>query len=191
VATSGPAGYRTLALMQEANIRVGAGKPGEAVGLFDAAAKAAPNAIFKDLASLRAAEMLMDTAPYGEVEARLKPLAEEKRPFRLEAKELLALAKLRAGAVQEARGDFNALSLTLGVSPGMRSRAQSAIALIDSGQAGAIGAVVKAAATLPPSRGGMMPGLSGAPASGGAAGAQDQGAPSDPGSTETPAENTQ
>ena len=103
IASSGPAAYRTLALMQQANIRLGAGKADEAVTLYDAAAKAAPNPIFGDLARLRAAQVLMDTAPYAQVETRLKPLIAATRPYNLEAKEMLAMAKLQAGKAQEAR----------------------------------------------------------------------------------------
>lgn len=159
IARSGPAGYRTLALMQQANMRLGAGKPDEAVRLYDAAAKAAPNPILGDLARLRAAQVLMDTAPFAVVETRLKALIGDNRPYALDAKEMLAMAKLQAGKVQEARGDFNALSLSLGVTPGMRARAQGAIALIDSGQAGLVDQVVKTAATMPPPSGPMSPGL--------------------------------
>jgi hypothetical protein len=63
---------------------------------------------------------------------------------------MLALAKLQAGRLQDARADFNALTLTLGASQGMKTRAQGAIALIDSGQAALVGAVVKAAVVAPP-----------------------------------------
>lgn len=167
IAKTGPAGYRTLALMQQANIRLGAGKADEAGALYDAAAKAAPNPILGDLARLRAAQVLMDTAPYAQIETRLKPLAADNRPFALQAKEMLAMAKLQAGKTQEARGDFNALSLTLGVTPGMRARAQGAIALIDSGQAALVGQVVKSAASMPPPSGAMSLG----PAGGSPAGA--------------------
>ena len=48
------------------------------------------------------------------------------------------MAKLLAGQTAAAKNDFTALSLTLGVSETMRARAQGAIALIDSGQAGAV-----------------------------------------------------
>ena len=151
LAANGPAGYRALALMTQADMRLGAGKTDEAASLYDRAAKAAPNPILHDLASLRAAQSLMDTAPYAQVQLRLAPLIGAHKPFDLEAREALALAKLQAGKAQEARGDLNAISLTLGVSASMRSRAQAIIALIDSGQAGLLGQVVKAAATLPPS----------------------------------------
>ena len=153
IGKSGPAAYKTLALMQEANIRLAANQPREAAGFFDQAAKAAPNAILKDLASLRAAQTLMDTAPFGELQGRLKPLIGEAKPYSLEAREMLAMAELQNGMTSQARNEFSALGLTLGVTPGMRARAQAAIALIDSGQAAVVGQVVKAAATLPPSLG--------------------------------------
>jgi hypothetical protein len=151
IAKDGPPGYKSLALMTQAGIRLGAGKSDEAAGLYDAAAKAAPNEIFADLARLRAAQALMDTVPYPQILTRLTPLIGTKKPFDLEAREALAMAKLQVGKTQEARGDLNAISLTLGVSPAMRTRAQGVIALIDSGQAGLVGQVVHNAATMPPS----------------------------------------
>ncbi len=191
IAKDAPAAYRTLALMQQGNIRMASDKSAEAVVLYDAAAKAAPNPILHDLAGLRAAQAVMDTAPYAQVETRLNALIGDKQPFSLQAKEMLAMAKLQAGKIQEARGDFNAISLTLGVSPAMRARAQGAIALIDGGQAGLVGQVVKAAATLPPSNGLNVPGLSGAQAPEGAADSQDQGGPPAEDSAQTPAGNAQ
>lgn len=189
VAKNGPAGYRALALMQQANIRLTADDPVEATGLYDAAAKVAPNAVIKDLAALRASQAIMDTAPFAQIETRLKALIGEKHPFSLEAKEMLAMAKLQAGKVQEARGDFNALGLTLGVSQGMRARAQGAIALIDSGQAGLVSQVVKAAATLPPPTGLTMPNVLGSqsPETSG----QDPGAAPTDDSAQTPAGSPQ
>ncbi len=149
-AKSGPAGYRTLALLQQADIRLTAGKTTDAVALYDSAAKAAPNKILGDFARLRAAQALLDTTPYPRLETRLTPLIGEKKPFDLDAKEMLAMAKLLAGQTAAAKNDFTALSLTLGVSEAMRTRAQGAIALIDSGQAGALASATKAAVTLPP-----------------------------------------
>jgi len=150
VAKSGPAAYKALALMQQGDIRAAADKNEEAAALFDSAAAAAPNPVIGDMARLRAALVLMDSAPFPQIETRLKVLIGDKKPFTLEAREALAMAKLQAGRAQEARGDLNALSLTLGVSQDMRSRIQTVLPLIDSGQAAAAGAAVHTAATLPP-----------------------------------------
>ncbi len=170
LAKDGPAGYRTLALIQQGDIREMADKDGEAAALYDSAAKVAPNAIFGDLARLRAALALMDTAPYPLIKARLEALIGDKKPFTLNAREALAMAKLQAGKAQEARGDLNALTLTLGVSPEMRTRVQNAIALIDSGQTPAAGAAVRIATTLPPQDPAGLAALLGTPPAGPAGG---------------------
>lgn len=150
VSKSPSKGYAAMALMAQGGMRVEAGKTAEGVKLFDEAAKIAPNPMLADLARLKSALALLDTASFQEIEGRLKPLMEDKRPYRMEAREALAFAKLMAGRATEARGDFLTISQTLGVSDGMRERAGAAMALIDSGSASAIPAAVKAAQALPP-----------------------------------------
>ena len=143
-------GYKTLALLQEGDLRLAAGKPDEAAKLYDAAAAVAPNQIFGDLASLKAAEALLDSAPYAQLQTRLTPLMDPKRPYWLYAKEALAMAKLMAGKTADARKDFTVLGLSLGAPQDMRERSQIAIALIDAGEAQTAVQAVKIAATMPP-----------------------------------------
>lgn len=179
IAASGPGGYRTLALMSQGDIRLAAGKGEDAAKLFDQAAKTAPDPIIGDLAKLRAVLALIDTAPYAQIQTRLTPLIGQGKPFDQQAREALAVAKLAAGKTAESRADFNALSLTLGVSQGIHDRAQSAISLIDAGEAGAVVAAAKTAATMPPpkleSLPGAVPQASQPPSSQGAAAPQSQG----------------
>ncbi|HEY1559828.1 MAG TPA: tetratricopeptide repeat protein [Caulobacteraceae bacterium] len=181
IATSGPAGYRTLALMSQGDIRLAAGKSDDAAKLFDQAAKVAPDPTIGDLARLRAALALIDTAPYAQMQTRLTPLIGQGKPYDLQAREALAVAKLAAGKTAEARADFNALTLTIGVSQTMRTRAQAAISLIDAGEAGAVTAAAKAAATMPPpkleSLPGTAPSATQTPSDQGAAAPQPQGEP--------------
>jgi hypothetical protein len=157
----GAKGYKGLALMHQGGMRLEAGKTDEAVKLWDEAAKASSDPLIGDLARLKSALALLDTASYKDIEGRLTPLMEEKRPYRLEAREALAFAKLLAGKTTEARADFVALSQVLYGSDGQRQRANAAVALIDSGSAAAISAAAKAAAQLPPPApafpAGMMP----------------------------------
>jgi len=148
---AGSPGYKTLALMQQAAIALADGKNADAAKLYDAAAAAAPNQLFGDLARLRAAQALLDTAPYAQLQTRLTPLTADKRPFALYAKEALAMAELMAGKTADARRAFTVLSLSLGAPDDMRQRAQLAIAAIDAGEAPSAVAAVKAAATMPPS----------------------------------------
>jgi hypothetical protein len=91
----------------------------------------------------------MDTAPLAEIDGRLQPLLKEGRPYRAQAREALAMARLQAGKTKEARADFAVLTLLPDVPDDMRSRAQVAVQLIDSGQAAQVASVAKAAAALP------------------------------------------
>lgn len=161
VSQSPSAAYKALSLMHLAAYAVEDKKPQEAVRLFDEAAKAAPDVLIGDAARLKSAFALLDTAPLKELEGRLKPLMEEGHPYRIQAREALAFAKLNAGDLPGARGDFVVLSQLLDAPQGAQARAQAAIALIDSGAAKAVPAVVKAASILPPQimlNPGAMPG---------------------------------
>lgn len=152
VADGGAKGYKSLALMQMGDIRLEENKTKEAVAYFDDAAKAAPSPLLGDLARLKSAFALMDTASYKDIESRLTPLAGEKSPYRVYAREALAFAKLQSGDLAGARADFVILanSLDTSTSEEVRQRAQAAMQLIDSGAAKELGAAVKAAAALPP-----------------------------------------
>jgi len=150
-AAKGPSSYKALALMQRAGIALRDNKTAEAVKLFDEAAKAGRSEpIIADAAALKAAYALMDTAPLAEVEARLKPLMEQGRPYRPLAREALAMAKLAAGKTEEARVSLEALSSSLDAPPSLQQRAQQTIQEIKSGVAGKLPAIARAAAALPP-----------------------------------------
>jgi hypothetical protein len=147
---AGAPGYKALALMEQGNLRAELDKPDEAAKLFDQAADAAPNQIIGDLARLKAAQALLDTAPLPQLNTRLTPLMEGKRPYAIFARETLAMAKLMAGKNADARKDFSVIQLSLTAPEDMRQRAQLAIALIDSGEAATAVSAVKTAATMPP-----------------------------------------
>jgi hypothetical protein len=151
-------GYPEMALMAQGGLRAQAGKTDEAVALFDKAAGKAKDPVIADLARLKSALALLDTAPYKDVEGRLTPLMEENRPYRLEAREALGFAKVVAGKPAEARNDFVVLTTVLGASQSMRQRAGAMVALIDSGSASSITQAAKLAATLPPPAPGLPEG---------------------------------
>ena len=168
----GAKAYRSLALMQQAGIRLDENKNKEAAALLDQASEVAPKGkvgeILADAARLKSAFALMDQASYADIEARLRPLTEENRPYRAFAREALALAKINAGKVKEARQDLVVLSLMTEAPEAARARARTTISMIDSGLLASVPAVVKAAAALPPMPSlppGMMlpPGVQGVP----------------------------
>jgi len=143
-------GYKSLALMQLGGVQLAANNIGAAVKLFDEAAAAAPNEVFADAARLKSAFALLDTAPAKDLEARLTPLMEDGRPYRVQAREALAFTRLMAGNLPAARGDFVIISGMLDAPEGARARAKAAIGLIDSGSAKAVAQTSRAAAALPP-----------------------------------------
>ncbi|MDP8916634.1 MAG: tetratricopeptide repeat protein, partial [Pseudomonadota bacterium] len=135
VAQSRSAAYKSLALMQQASIKLAQERPREAVPLLDAAADAADDEILGDAARLKAAFLVMDWAPYADQERRLRPLTGEGRPFAMVAREALAMARIQAGRGKDARRDFVVLSQSLNAPESMRNRAQRMLAAIDSGAA--------------------------------------------------------
>jgi hypothetical protein len=143
-------GYQALALMQQAGVRMDQKRTPEAVVLFDKAAAATSNPVIADSARLKSAFALLDTAPYDQVEARLQPLTDSKRPFHALAREALGMAQLNAGRTKEALSSFQALTLMEDAPQDVRERAQAAITLIKAGTASALPATVKAAMILPP-----------------------------------------
>jgi hypothetical protein len=158
LAASAPAGYRTLALMQQAGIRVQKNKPEEAARLLDQAAKAAPDDVLGDAARYKATLLLMDTRPLAEIETRLTPLMDDKRPYHLQAREALAMARLQAGKGAAAQTDFGVLTLSQDVSDATRRRAEAAKLLIESGSAKALPEASKAKpAVIPPPAAPQLP----------------------------------
>ena len=155
--------YKSMSLMQLGALKLSSGKPDDtkaAVALFDQAAAAAPDDVLGDAARLKSAFAILDTAPYAEVEGRLTPLMNDKHPYRVQAREALAFAKLLKGDDKGARGDFLVISQSLDAPEGLRQRAKAAMDLIDTGSAKAVPATVKAAMALPPP---MLVGPNGAP----------------------------
>lgn len=96
IATDAPGGYRVLSRMREAT-ETGMQDAKAAVAAFDAvAADTSVRPVLRDMAALRAAFLLLDTAPYSEIQARLAPRAAAGQAVRHSARELLALSAWRA-----------------------------------------------------------------------------------------------
>ena len=136
----GNGAYKVLALQQQAGLAVSANKFPDAVRLFDEAAKASSDPLLSDPPALKAAFLIMDTAP----------LAEDDRPLHAFAQEALALARLQHGKTKEAREAFVLLQLGQDVPDSIRQRAQIAVESIDAGTAAAIKPIIDAAAKATP-----------------------------------------
>lgn len=96
VAKEGTAGYATLARLREAG-ELAKSDPKAAVAAYDGlAADSRLGRLMQDLAAIRAAFLLADSASPDEMRRRLEPLAAPDGVFRHSARELLALSAWRA-----------------------------------------------------------------------------------------------
>jgi hypothetical protein len=97
VAQEGTAGYRVLARLREA-AELTTRDPKAAVALYDdLAASSSTSQPLKDFAAVRAAMLLVDSAPLADLTRRLEPISAAGAPFRHSARELLAFAAWKAG----------------------------------------------------------------------------------------------
>jgi len=132
IAADSPSGYRTLARLREA-AELAQRDRAAAVKAYDAlAADSRMGRTLQDLAALRAALLLVDSAPASEIQARLEPLTAADRPFRHSGRELIALAAWRSGDVKTARRWFDMIVTDAETPSGTRSRIEMMMALADA-----------------------------------------------------------
>lgn len=124
IAKDAPAGYRAISLFRAA-VEAAARDPKEGIAAFDAiGANAGLDPLVRDLAKIRAALILVDTAPLAEIATRLDPLAQPGQPLRNSAREILALAQYKAGDLASAHKTATAITEDADASAGVRSRAE-------------------------------------------------------------------
>lgn len=130
LADSGTDGYRTLARLQAAAI-AGRADPAAGVKAYDAlASDATLGPLFQDVAKLRAAMLLVDAGDSKIVKQRLDALASPTAPFRHTARELLALAALKANDVTEANKWLTTILVDPATPGGLRQRAQAYLSIV-------------------------------------------------------------
>lgn len=130
IAKDAPAGYSLLARFREANALAASDKDA-AVKAYDAlASDGSVPPVFKDLASVRAGIVLVDTAPLSEMQRRLDPLAASDRSYRHSARELLALSAWRNNDTNAAKKYLDMIAKDLETPSGVRARADVLSALI-------------------------------------------------------------
>lgn len=136
VAQTGTSGYRQLARIREATELSAKDRPA-AIRTYDALARESGlGQPLQDLLSIRAALLLIDTAPYEDIRQRLEPLAAEDRPFRYTARELLAMSAWRAGDTAAARRWTDMVMLDPNAPAGTRARVETIAALLGNERKG-------------------------------------------------------
>jgi hypothetical protein len=125
-----PAGYRMLARFHQA-AEVATRDKAAAAKLYDElAADRSIGAAHQELARLRAAGLLVDTAPYAEIKQRLEGDVAPGATFHHAARELLALSAWRANDAAAARQWLDMIALDGETPPSLRSRAEALQALL-------------------------------------------------------------
>ncbi len=142
IAKEAPSGYRTLARFRAAAGLVKS-HPAEAANAYDKlAGDPAISSTLQDLATVRAGMLQVDSASFGDLERKLVPVAAAGRPFRANARELLALSAWDHHDYKQARHYIDLLMGDPETSPATRGRVRILAALI----AGAAAPAAKPAA---------------------------------------------
>jgi hypothetical protein len=130
LAAKAPSGYRILARLRTA-AEIAARDKAAAAKLFDEiAADSYVGAPERDLARIRAAQLLLETTTYPNMLQRLEPAAAKGATFRHSARELLALSAWRANDATAARQWLDMIANDGDTPPGLRSRAEALQALL-------------------------------------------------------------
>ncbi len=133
LATTAPAGYRMLARLRAA-AEVAAHDPQGAVKLYDdISTDRSIGALEQELARIRAAGLLVDTATYPAMVQRLEASTTPQATFRHSARELLALSAWHANDSAAARKWLDLIANDAETPAGLRSRAEALQALLPPG----------------------------------------------------------
>ncbi len=124
LAQEGSGGYALLARFNNAALKLRAGDvPGGAALLDQIAGDAKVDQVFRDLAVVQSVQAQIDTLEPATVEARLQPLLGDANAWRFSARELQALARIKAGKLAEAREVLTRLADDQATPSGIRARA--------------------------------------------------------------------
>ncbi|MBX9634692.1 MAG: tetratricopeptide repeat protein [Magnetospirillum sp.] len=128
VAADGSSGYRVLADMKLADIKLNAGDRDGAIALYERVAASGADEVYRDLSQLKAAYLKLDSADPAAVEKMVEKLAVESSPWRHSAREVLALAAAKRGDEAKAADLFRKIADDAAAPQGVRARAAEMLA---------------------------------------------------------------
>ncbi len=130
LAAKGPSGYRVLARLRMAT-EVASRDTAAAAKLFDEiSADRSVDVAAQELARMRAAQLLLETATYPNMKERLEAAAAPGATFRHTARELLALSAWHANDAAATRQWLDLIANDGETPPSLRSRAEALQALL-------------------------------------------------------------
>lgn len=131
LARNGPSGYAALARLQLAAAYAKAGDKTKATETYTALADdKRTDATLRSLAALHLSMSKVGDGAFTEVENRLNDLAADTSPWKSNARELIAVAQLKAGKVDKARAELEQILADQTAAASVRERAQILLAEI-------------------------------------------------------------
>ena len=123
--------YEQLAILQSANILAEQDKMAEAAEtLQQFVARDDVNKSLRDVATIKLVSYQLETKPYAEVEAMLKPLIEENGNWTAIAQEMLAMAAIYAKNFNQAKELYTKITDSENVPDELKSRAQDMLLIL-------------------------------------------------------------
>ena len=124
-------GYETLALLREADSRLAAGEADAARAIYEQVSNdGGVPSIIRGLAAIKAGLLVVDTASYDDMKARMAPYTASDSPWQGYALELVSLAAMKAGEWQAADTSVKEIIANQTTPAGLRDRAHVMQALI-------------------------------------------------------------
>jgi len=130
LAAKAPSGYRVLSRLRMAAEAANRDAPAAAKMYDEIAADRSVGVAEQDLAKIRAAQLLLETASYANMKERLEAAAAPGATFRHTARELLALSAWRANDAAATRQWLDLIANDGQTPPSLRSRAEALQALL-------------------------------------------------------------
>lgn len=124
IARQAGGGHATLARLEEAALKARTGDVAGAIALYSAlAADGSADSVYRDVATLLAAQYELKNGDPKAIIAQLAPLTVADGPWHPSALELTALAELKSGDKTTARATFQRIADDLKAPQGLRARA--------------------------------------------------------------------
>ena len=130
IAAGGPAGYRTLAQLQEAALRWKGGDTAAALALWNQVSSDGDDALLRDLASLLWAQHSVDLGDPAAISARTARLEAQANPWRPLAQEVDAMVAIRLDDKEKATRLLRGLLTDPLAADGVRRRASELMIIL-------------------------------------------------------------
>ncbi|MDE1940488.1 MAG: tetratricopeptide repeat protein [Alphaproteobacteria bacterium] len=145
ISKSAPSGYASAAKLSQADALLAGGKTAQAVAIYKAIAGNDSSAL-GEVARIRAAWAMADTASKSELQTLLAPLTDQKSAWRFMAQEILAYCDFREGKLKEAESEYESLAAEPTAPDTLRQRAIAMSSFIRTGGGANYGTVPPPAA---------------------------------------------